>query len=257
MLVRRLDQGGEIAGARLVGARQAGRLDVARVHHAELARLVVHLGDEHGEAARIGAAEGVRSAVLGRHQRQVEQVAARKRGADLEPRPAALLGVDVLVGDRDHLVEGQVRLGDDDRGHQLGDRGDRQHRLRVLGEQHLVGVLVEHQGDARLQLERIDFVVQAGKLAERRMDRLDPDQRHPAQGAVAATDHDDGGVLARAFRRLRQGGLGGGTFLFRSSRLGRRRRREGGKAEQQRGGNQGADGRQNSSLGCGRRAKSR
>jgi hypothetical protein len=195
--------------------------------HAELARLVVHLGDEHREAARIGAAEGVRGAVLRRHQRQVEHVAARQRGADLEPRAAALLGVDVVVGDRDHLVEGQVRLGDDDRGHQLGDRGDRQHRLGVLGEQHLVGVLVEHQGDARLELERIGFVVQAGKLAERRMDRLDPDQGHPAQGAVAAADHDHGGVLARGaapWRRRRR-------FFSGGRRLGRGRGGDGGDAE--------------------------
>ena len=160
------------------------------------------VGDEHREAARIGAAERVRGAVLGRHQRQVQQLAARQRGADPEPRAAALLGVDVVVGDRDQsrraagsasvTTSAVISLVIE----AIGSTA-----CGVLGEQHLVGVLVEHQGDARLQLERIDVVVQAGELAERRTDRLDPDQRDPAQGAVAAANHDHGGLLAPAWPR--------------------------------------------------------
>ena len=205
----------------------------------------------------IGAAERVRRAVLGRHQRQVQQVAARQLRADLEPRAAALLGVDVVVGDRDHLVERQARLGDDERGHQLGDRGDRQHRLRVLGEQHLVGVLVEHQGDARLQLERIDVVVQPGELAERRMRSARPGPAPPGAGRRCGREPRPRRCSSPACPRPWPGWSWRRDASFREGRLGRRGRRDSGNAEKQRGGNQGADGRQNSSLGCGRRAKSR
>jgi hypothetical protein len=38
-------------------------------------------------------------AVLRRHQRQVQHLAARQLGAHLQARPAALLGVDVVLGD--------------------------------------------------------------------------------------------------------------------------------------------------------------
>ena len=118
-------------------------------------RLAVHRLDEGGQAARVVAAQRVGGAVLRRHQRQVQHLAAGQLGADVQARAAALLGVESSCGDRQHLVQRQLRLGDDQRRHQLGDRGDRQHRLRVLAEQHLVGVLVDHQRDAGLQVERI------------------------------------------------------------------------------------------------------
>ena len=50
--------------ARLVAARQAGGLDVARVLHAEHLGLGVHRGHERGQAARVGAAQRMRGAVL-------------------------------------------------------------------------------------------------------------------------------------------------------------------------------------------------
>ena len=180
--VRRPDERRQVARARLVAARQARRLDVVGVVHAEGARLVVHRRDEGGQPARIAAAERIGGPVLRRHQRQVQHVLAAQLGADAQARAAALLGVDVLVGDRDDLVERLLRLGDDHRRHELGERGDRQDGLGVLAEQDLVGVLVEDQGDARLQLERIGRLVQADHLAERRLGRLGADDGDAAPG---------------------------------------------------------------------------
>ena len=69
----------------------------------------------------------------------------------------------VMVSD---LVERLLRLGDDQRGHQLGERGDRQDGLRVLAEQDFVGVLIEDQRDAGLQVERI-VGARAGRTSAR------------------------------------------------------------------------------------------
>jgi hypothetical protein len=109
----------------------------------------------------------MRGAVFRRHQRQVQQFAARQLGADPQARARALFGVDLFLRDGDQLVERLARLGDDQRGHQLGDRGNRQHRVVVLGQQHLLGVLVHHQRHAGLQIERIIGTVEAVELTER------------------------------------------------------------------------------------------
>ena len=142
--------------ARLVLARQAGRLDVAGVVHAQQLR-PWRSWPRRTPAGRPGsAAERMRGAVLGRHQRQMQHLArasaaCRRAGASGCPsrcrrRPAVIVSIS---------SSGRLRLGDDQRGHQLGDRRDRQHGLGVLAEQHLVGVLVDHQGDAGLQVQRV------------------------------------------------------------------------------------------------------
>ena len=198
-----------------------GRLDVVGVVHAEGVRLLVHGDDEGAEAARVVAAESVGGAVFRRHQRQVQHFLAAQLRADLQARAAALFGVDVVVGDRDRLVERQARFGDDDGGHQLGERGDRQDRLRVLAEQDLVGVLVEDQGDARLQLERIGGLMQADQLAERRAGRLDAHGDQVARAVTAGADHQH---LAhpRVGGDLRQAGAGGPGLRRLGGGLGRR-----------------------------------
>jgi hypothetical protein len=110
--------------------------------------------------------ERVRGAVFARHQRQVQQFAARQRGADRQARTAALFGVDVVLGDGDELFVRQMGFADQQAGHQLGERGDGQHGMVVLAEQHFVRVLVDDQRDARLQVEHVVGAVQAGHLAE-------------------------------------------------------------------------------------------
>jgi len=59
------------------------------------------------------------------------------------------------------------RLDHDQRRHQLGDRCNRKHGRRVLAQQHLVGVLIDDEGHARLQVQRVEGRVQARGLAER------------------------------------------------------------------------------------------
>ena len=172
VLVRGIDERRQVARARLVLARQPGRLDVVRVVHAEFLRLAVHRRDERRQATRIVAPEGVGGAVLRRHQREVEHV-LRLAGCPRRAAVAALLGVDVVLRDHEHLVQRQLRLGHDQRRHQLGDRRNRQHRLRVLGEQDLPRILVHHQRDARLQVQRIGSAVQTVELAERGLGRGD------------------------------------------------------------------------------------
>jgi hypothetical protein len=84
-----------------------------------------------------------------------------------------------------------MRFGDDDGGHQLGERGDRQNGLGVLAEQDFVRVLIHDQGDARLQLERIGGLVQSDQLTERRLGRLGADRDDAAVALAAGTDDED------------------------------------------------------------------
>ena len=145
-------------------------------------RLGVHRRDEGVQAARVVTAQRIRGPVLRGHQRQVQHLAARQPRADRQARTAALFGVDVVLRDRRApRPSAGSACGDHHRRHQLGDRGDRQHGVGVLAEQHLVGVLVDDQGHAGLQVERIVGAVQAGQLAERRP------RRHRRRSAPCAT----------------------------------------------------------------------
>ena len=172
----------------------------------------------------------------------------------LQPRAAALLGVDVVVGDREHLVERQARLGDDERGHQLGDRGDRQHRLRRscrTAPRWCPGRAPGRRPtSARAHRRR-----RAGRKAGRT--RAGPARRGPARpGAGRRCGHGPRrrrcscASLPRPFARV---ALAAGRFFSGGGRLGRRSRREGGQAEQQRGGNQVRTVDKTLSLGCERR----
>jgi hypothetical protein len=259
-----IDQQRQVLRARLVAARQAGGLDVARVLHAQHLGLGVHDAHEGGQPARIGAAQRVRGAVFARHQRQVQQFAARQRGADRQARAAALFGVDVVLGDGDQLFVRQMGLADEQAGHELGERSNGQHGVVVLAEQHFVRVLVDDQRDARLQVEHVFGAMQAGHLAEGLARRgFDANHRAALHGHhglavllvergndIAASTNDlfcffrlfgtagacrlgRGGALRfdryRTLRLLGDGGLrGGGLFLFRGlgARQQKRRRAE-------------------------------
>jgi hypothetical protein len=181
--------------------RQAGRLGETRVGHAQQLRLDVHRRDEGVQPARIGAPEGVRSPVLRRHQRQVQHLAARQAGADMQPRAAALVRVDVGLRNRQLLVERLPGVEHDERRHQLGDGGDRQHRARVLAEQDLVGVLVDHQRDAGPQIQRVIGLVQPGQVAERGAHRHGPSRGldAPARRLDAALATRVNGLLGDRF----------------------------------------------------------
>jgi len=154
-------QGREIARARLVGAGQAGGLDVTGVRHAQFQRLLVHQAHELSKTARVGATECMGGPVFAGHQRQVHQLATAERGAHGQARTAALVGVHVVLRDGDHFLHVQVGVCHHQAGHELGQRGDRQHGRVVLAEQHFVGFLIDHQGHAGIEFERIVHRTQA------------------------------------------------------------------------------------------------
>ena len=57
-----------------------------------------------------------------------------------------------------------MRLRNQQTGHQLGQRSNRQHGLIVLAQQHFMRILVNHIGYAGLQIERVGDGMQASHL---------------------------------------------------------------------------------------------
>ena len=132
--------------------------------------------------------------------------------------------VSMSGGDGDHLGERQIGFGDDQRRHQLGQRGNRQHRLRVLAVQHFVGVGVKHEGDAGLEVERVGRVVQAVELAERRTRRLGDHHGRDSLGTGTGARRGAAlGLHGRIGRRIVRGRLraGRGLLLGCGRRIGR------------------------------------
>ena len=205
----------QVTCAGLVVARQARRLDVARIRHAQLTRLGIHAGDEGPQPAGVGTPKGMRRAVLTRHQRQVQHLAPRQRGAHAQARATALFCIDVVLGDGQRLVHGQMRLGNQEPRHELGQRSDRQNRLVILAEQHFMRILVNHQGDAGLERKRVADLVQSGQLAKRLPLRRHIRRTHRGFGAA--------GHLARRgrFAGCRTLGGGGADLLLLGRLLGR------------------------------------
>ncbi len=117
----------EIARRRDVLRREPGRIGIMRMRHAERERLEVHRRDERLRAARVMARERRGGAVLGRHQREAQHLAARQRRSHPQPRVAALQVIEIGCVDVDFLVERLLRVEHDHRRHQLRDRGDRRH----------------------------------------------------------------------------------------------------------------------------------
>ncbi|MNZ60877.1 hypothetical protein D3C78_789530 [compost metagenome] len=148
-----LEQAYQVAGGGDVAFRQAGRLDEAGAGHAQHLGLGVHRRDEAPVPARVVVREGGGGAVLRRHQRQAQHLLAADVAADPHPRVDAAQLVGVADGHRDDFVHRQLGVEGHHGGHQLADRGDRHHRVRMAGEQHLVAVQIDHQGAAGGQLQ--------------------------------------------------------------------------------------------------------
>ena len=115
--------------------------------------LRIHRGDEGLDPARIGAPERGSRAVLGRHQRKEQQLAPSEHVARAQTRARAFQGIDVIARENDALVEVEPAVEDHHRGHQLGDGGDRRHRIGIFVDDHLAGVGVEHQRRRRSQVD--------------------------------------------------------------------------------------------------------
>jgi ParB-like chromosome segregation protein Spo0J len=157
--VRGAHQLREIARARNVARVQAGRIEEARVVHAELGGHFVHGSDECLRAARIRAGERGGGAVLGGHQRDQQQLVARERDAGAQARARALLQVDVFTRQRDLRLQVEAALEHDDGRHQLGDGGDRSDLVAVLVDHHFARRGVDDQRGVGAQR---DFLRLAG-----------------------------------------------------------------------------------------------
>ena len=165
--VRHIHEHGQITGAGLVAAGQPGGLHVTGSRHAQQARLGIHLLDEGIQATWEGATQRMGSTVFAGHQGQVQHFGTGERGAHGQARTAALFGIHIILRDGDGFIHGQMGLGNQQTRHQLGQRGDGQHGMVVLAEQHFVGVLVHDQGHAALEIKRIGHCMQPGHLPER------------------------------------------------------------------------------------------
>ena len=105
---------------------------------------LVHPLDERGRAAVGDAGQRPGRGVVGSNQRQVQHIVERDAvvGAEIGRRG----GVDVAALDGDFLRQVGVVFEEHQRGHHLGDAGDRALVLRVLFPQDLAGVRVENDG---------------------------------------------------------------------------------------------------------------
>ena len=163
-----VDQRGQILGAGLIFARQAGWLYVTGVLHAHQLGLDVHLGHKNLQTTWECAPQGMRSAVFAGHQGQMQQLATAQFGAYAQTGGAAFFGVHIRLGDRDDFIHGQLGFADQYTRHELGDGGDRQHRRFIFAEQDFIGVLVDDQRHAGLQIQLVLHTVQSRQLPIRR-----------------------------------------------------------------------------------------
>ena len=165
MLVRLHRQLGQVARAGDIHARQAARIDIVRVGHAQLAGLGVHRFDKRWLATRIVAAQCRRGAVFRTHQRDMQHVGAGQLGADAQARAAEFGAVDIFVGHGQHFVHILLGFDHHQAGHHLGDRSDRQGDVGILFKQDFGIGLIEHQRHAGLEVERIVRQAEAGQVA--------------------------------------------------------------------------------------------
>jgi hypothetical protein len=109
--------------------------------------------DEGLEPAGIRAAKRRSGPVLGSHQADQQELAARKDVARTQARARAFERIGVLAADDNALVEIEPTIQDDHRGHELGDRGDRGHCVGVFINDDLAGVGIQHQRGRRPQVD--------------------------------------------------------------------------------------------------------
>src|SRR6267142_4546358 len=87
--------------------------------------------------------------------------------------------VDVGFRDRHRLVGVQLGVQRDDRGHQLGERGDRQLRFHVLAEENLAGLLVDDQRGLRFQRRLAQLAREHRGRDDRQRNQGYRDEPHP------------------------------------------------------------------------------
>ena len=170
----------EVGGGRDVGRRKPGRLDEAALVHVEHRGLGVHRVDESFQAAGIAVAERRCGAVLGGHEREQQQVAARDAEPAAQPRARALHADRVFLAEHDLFFEVEAAIEDHHRGHELGDRGDGHYGVGVLAEHHLAGLCILNQRDRGAQRDLANIL----RLREADAEEQHEDERAHGNNAL-------------------------------------------------------------------------
>jgi hypothetical protein len=105
ILMRGAHQFGQILGARHVGTGEAGGVVKVRTVHAQHLRLVIHGALERVDAARIGAPQGGRGAVLRGHQGHAQQLVAAQIDARFQARVRAAQRIHVFARNGDGFIQ--------------------------------------------------------------------------------------------------------------------------------------------------------
>ncbi len=119
-----------------------------------MARFLIHFRHEGLASARIAAAQRRSGAVLRRHQGDVQHVAAAEHRADGQARVGFLQQIAIGGGDFQPAAHRAFAVQGDHGGHQLGERGDRQHAVRLLLIERLSGALIDDQHRFGVQHQR-------------------------------------------------------------------------------------------------------
>ena len=173
----------DVARRGAVAVVQARRIRKEGVFHTDFAGLLVHLRDERLLAARIGAGEHVRGAVVGTHEGHLQKRLARQDHAAAKFRRRARAHV-VFARHAKLLVHRKVALGDDERRHELRDRGDRKRHVGVLFIELFARVLIDRVGDAAPEREPVHGLVKSRERSLRRAAAHDAALRLRADGTA-------------------------------------------------------------------------
>src|SRR5437667_335084 len=88
--------------------------------------------------------------------------------------------VEVRFADRHRLVGVELGVQRDDRGHQLGERRDRQLRFHVLAEENFTGLLVDDQRGLRFQRRLAQLAREPRGRNDRQCKERHRDEPHPS-----------------------------------------------------------------------------
>ncbi len=116
------DQPGHVVGRRHVALVEPRRVRETRLLQAQLGRHRVHAADEAVRAPARGPRQHPRGDVVGRHQREVHEIAQRDPLAP--PQVGGRRAADVAPGDDHVAAEVGVLIEEQHRRHHLGDAGD-------------------------------------------------------------------------------------------------------------------------------------
>ena len=109
----------------------------------------------------------------------MHQLTPAQNRAYCQTRRAPFFGVNIGLGDSNALVHGQIGFGNDQSSHQFGQGCNGQDGVVIFTVKHLMGLLIHHQGDTRVQTQRVRCGMQTRHLTKRSPDRPSSTLRLP------------------------------------------------------------------------------